>query len=75
MRVLGISGSLRADSYNTQLLRNAAELLPEGVELDLYDGLRDLPPYDQDVEDTGAPPAQPQCRRCVRQTPGACPVW
>ena len=57
MRVLGISGSLRADSYNTQLLRNAAELLPEGLELELYDGLRDLPPYDQDVEDAGAPAA------------------
>jgi chromate reductase len=55
MRVLGISGSLRADSYNTQLLRAAAELLPDGVELELYDGLRALPPYDQDVEDDGAP--------------------
>jgi chromate reductase len=57
MRVLGVSGSLRADSYNTQLLRAAAELLPDGVELELYDGLRGLPPYDQDVEDTGAPAA------------------
>ena len=55
MRVLGISGSLRADSYNTQLLHAARELLPDGVELELYDGLRELPPYDQDVEDAGAP--------------------
>jgi chromate reductase len=55
MRVLGVSGSLRGDSYNTQLLRAAAELLPDGVELELYDGLRELPPYDQDVEDAGAP--------------------
>jgi len=55
MRVLGISGSLRADSYNTQLLRAAGELLPDGVELELYDGLRELPPYDQDAEDAGAP--------------------
>ena len=55
MRVLGISGSLRAESYNTQLLRAAAELLPDGVELELYDGLRTLPPYDQDAEDAGAP--------------------
>ena len=55
MRVLGISGSLRAESYNTQLLRAAAEVLPEGVELELYDGLRELPHYDQDVEDEGAP--------------------
>ena len=57
MKVLGISGSLRGDSYNTQLLRAAAELLPEGVELKLYDGLREIPPYDQDVQDTAAPVA------------------
>jgi chromate reductase len=55
MRVLGISGSLRADSYNTQLLRAAEELLPDGVELELYDRLRELPPYDQDVQDDGVP--------------------
>jgi chromate reductase len=55
MRILGISGSLRADSYNTQLLHAAAEVSPDGVELALYDGLRALPPYDQDVEDAGVP--------------------
>jgi chromate reductase len=62
MRVLGISGSLRAGSYNTQLLRAAAEVLPDGVKLELYDGLRELPPYDQDVEDAGAPPAVQRLR-------------
>src|SRR6187431_879723 len=36
MRILGISGSLRADSLNTELLRLAAEELPAGVELELY---------------------------------------
>jgi chromate reductase, NAD(P)H dehydrogenase (quinone) len=55
MLVLGISGSLRADSYNMQLLRAAEELLPDGVAFELYDGLRALPPYDQDVEVEGAP--------------------
>lgn len=55
MRVLGISGSLRADSHNTQLLHTARELLPEGVELELYEDLRELPSYDQDIEDSGAP--------------------
>ena len=40
MRILGISGSLRKDSHNTALLRAAAELLPPGVELELFDGLR-----------------------------------
>jgi chromate reductase len=54
LRVLGISGSLRAGSYNTQLLQTAGELLPEGFELELYE-LQQLPPYDQDVEDNGAP--------------------
>lgn len=54
MRVLGISGSLRRDSHNTELLRAAATLLPSGVEFVLYDGLKQLPPYDED--DEHAPP-------------------
>ena len=49
MRILGISGSLRAGSLNTQLLRLAAEELPEGVELELYDELGSIPPFDQDL--------------------------
>ncbi len=55
MRVLAISGSLRQDSYNTALLRSAAELAPDGVELELHDRLAEIPPYDQDVQDEGAP--------------------
>jgi chromate reductase len=50
MRVLGISGSLRRDSHNTELLRAAATLLPSGVEFELYEGLRDIPPYDEDED-------------------------
>ena len=49
MRILAISGSLRAGSHNTALLRAAAELLPPGVELRIHDGLREIPPYDDDV--------------------------
>jgi len=48
MRILGISGSLRAGSHNTKLLHAAAELLPEGAELELWSGLKDVPPYDGD---------------------------
>ena len=47
-RILGISGSLRRDSHNTSLLRAAAEEAGLHVELELYDGLKDVPPYDQD---------------------------
>src|SRR3954454_18570286 len=50
MRVLAVSGSLRADSYNTSLLRAAVEAAPEGVEIELWEGIGDLPIYDQDLE-------------------------
>jgi chromate reductase len=55
MRILAISGSLRRDSHNARLLRAAAELLPPGVELELYDGLKQVPPFDQDDEASPAP--------------------
>jgi chromate reductase len=57
MKVLAISGSLRADSHNTNLLRAAAELLPDGVELELWDGLKAVPPYDEDDDGEQAPAA------------------
>jgi len=56
MKVLGISGSLRRDSHNAKLLRAAAALLPPGAELELWEGLKAVPPYDAD-DDTGAPRA------------------
>jgi len=52
MKVLGISGSLRRDSHNTELLRAAATLLPSGVEFELYEGLKDIPPYDEDEDNS-----------------------
>jgi chromate reductase, NAD(P)H dehydrogenase (quinone) len=47
-RVLGISGSLRRDSHNTSLLRAAAEAAGLDVQFELYDGLKEVPPYDED---------------------------
>jgi chromate reductase len=54
MRVLAISGSLRAASHNTALLRAAAGVAPAGVDVELYDGLERLPPYNED-HDTDDP--------------------
>jgi chromate reductase, NAD(P)H dehydrogenase (quinone) len=54
MRVLGLSGSLRAGSYNTMLLRAAGELLPAGAELVRFDRLAEVPPFDEDHEATPA---------------------
>jgi chromate reductase len=47
-RILGISGSLRRDSYNTKLLRAAAEAAGPDVEFGLFEGLKAVPPYDED---------------------------
>jgi chromate reductase, NAD(P)H dehydrogenase (quinone) len=55
MRVLGVSGSLRDASWNTTLLRNAAELFPDGVEYAIWDGLKAVPPYDEDDDVEPAP--------------------
>lgn len=67
MRVLAVSGSLRSGSYNTRLLRAAAELLPRGVELELLDPglLRAIPHYDEDLRVLGEPPAVALLRRRV----------
>jgi chromate reductase len=64
MKVLAVSGSLRADSYNTNLLRAAAEAAPEAVELELFDpeSIRALPPYDQDLENGDVPASVAQLR-------------
>jgi len=56
MKILGISGSLREGSYNTSLLGAAARLLPKDVQFELWGGLKEVPPYDED-DDTGEAPA------------------
>lgn len=65
MKVLGISGSLRAGSHNTNLLGAAAELMPPGVELELWAGLKAVPPYDQDDDVQPPPPPVDALRDAV----------
>jgi chromate reductase, NAD(P)H dehydrogenase (quinone) len=50
MRILAVSGSLRESSFNTSLLRAALEAAPDGVELELWEGIGELPLYDEDLE-------------------------
>jgi chromate reductase len=66
MHVLGLSGSLRRDSHNSQLLWAAAELLPAGVGLVSYDGIRDIPHYDDDLPQCPAPVPVERLRAAVR---------
>src|SRR3954452_8882146 len=67
LKVLGISGSLRRDSYNTNLLVAARALLDgEGeAELELFDGLADVPPYDEDDDVDPAPAAVARFRDAI----------
>jgi chromate reductase len=66
MRVLGISGSLRRDSLNSALLRAAAERLPAGAELVEFERLREIPPYDADLEAERVPAVVEELREAVR---------
>ena len=56
MKILAISGSLRASSHNTDLLQAAAAVAPDGVDIELYDGLKEIPPYDADDDIPGDQP-------------------
>jgi chromate reductase len=64
MRVLGVSGSLRRQSHNSRLLRAAASLLAPEAELVPFEGLKAIPPFDEDDEATPAP-AVSSWRRAV----------
>jgi len=64
MRVLAISGSLRRDSNNSALLRALREEAPAGVEVEVWDGLREIPPYDGD-DDVVPGPAQVEAFRSL----------
>jgi chromate reductase len=70
LRILGLSGSLRRGSHNTSLLRAAADLLPPGVELEIYDGLRELPLYDPDFDMEPADPAVERLREAIAAVDG-----
>jgi chromate reductase, NAD(P)H dehydrogenase (quinone) len=65
MRILGISGSLRRDSYNTKLLRAAGDLVLADVEFAIWDGLKAVPPFDEDDEGEPAPAAVARLRDAI----------
>jgi chromate reductase len=64
--ILGIAGSVRAGSHNAQLLRLAAEELPDGSELVVFDGLAEIPAFDQDLEDL-APDAVDRLKAAIAE--------
>ena len=66
-RILGISGSLRRGSHNTAALRAAVELAPDGVEVTIYEGLGEIPPYNDDLRAGSGNPAPVEAfRQAIR---------
>jgi len=70
MRILAISGSLRAASADTTLLKAAAALGPEDVTLNIYDGLGDLPPFNPDLDRDPPHAAVAEFRFQLRESAG-----
>ncbi|MFF5923824.1 NADPH-dependent FMN reductase [Streptomyces flavochromogenes] len=56
MKFVALSGSLRAESINTAVVRTAAELCLPPVSMTVYEGLGELPFFNHDVETEGPPP-------------------
>jgi NAD(P)H-dependent FMN reductase len=65
MRVLALCGSLQSKSSNLELLQIVESLAPPGVEIVVYDGLRDLPHFDPDLEATGEPETVRRWRKAI----------
>jgi chromate reductase len=66
IRICGIAGSLRRGSYNRALLHAAAALAPEGVTVAVFEHLREVPPYDADVEAAGDPEPVAALKAAIR---------
>jgi chromate reductase len=69
-RVLALSGSLRRDSMNSLLLRTLPALSPVGLKWDTFDGLGDLPIYDQDRDTETPPPPVARLRAAIAAADG-----
>lgn len=70
MRILAISGSLRASSTNTRLVLAIAQLAPSHMQVALYEGLADLPHFSPDLDEDNPPPAVQTLRQLLREADG-----
>jgi NAD(P)H-dependent FMN reductase len=50
MKIIAISGSLRATSLNTAVLQAASRLAPAGVTIEIFDGIGKLPFFNSDLD-------------------------
>jgi NAD(P)H-dependent FMN reductase len=71
-RILAISGSLRAASSNSAILRAAARVAPAGMEVVIFDGIGRLPYFspdlDRELDDPTLPPPVRELRAAIAST-------
>jgi chromate reductase len=70
VKILAISGSLRAGSFNSALVRAAQEVAPADVKVEIFEGLRAIPPYDQDADNEDPPAPVADLRARIRAADG-----
>ena len=78
MKILAISGSLQEESKNLVLLTIASALMPPGTEMVFFNGLRDLPHFNPDIEAAGAPDSVRRWRQALADSDAvliACPEY
>ncbi|GLW46559.1 FMN reductase [Streptomyces sp. NBRC 14336] len=71
VRILALVGSLRAGSHNRQLAEAAVKLAPEGAEVELYEGLAEIPFYNEDIDVEGSVPEPAARLRAAAQAADA----
>jgi chromate reductase len=69
MTLLGLSGSLRKDSFCTAVLRTIQDRMPPGLELAIH-SLAELPPYNQDDDGDAAPASVRDLRDAIADRDG-----
>lgn len=67
--LVGLSGSLRSESYSTAVLRSLAERLPDDIALSIHD-YGEVPLYNQDLDGADAPLAVQALRQAVAESDG-----
>ena len=71
IKVLGLVGSVRAASVNRQIAELAAETAPDGIDITVFEGLGDLPFYNEDIDGEDTPASVVALRRAAADADAA----
>ncbi|MFV0132396.1 NADPH-dependent FMN reductase [Streptomyces sp. HMX87] len=75
VRILALVGSVRAGSHNRQLAEATVKLAPAGTEVELFEGLAEIPFYNEDIDVDGTVPATAERLRAAADAADAVLVF